>query len=175
MELGHIKSALVDLQLSQKHGLPDNYRAELYGRMAECYYALGDNKKSKVAMDLAKKLGKDKIEIHILKRVKDKEGAVVPQLAEGENKEFQGLSLKLKVMESGEMGRFIVANEDVSCGDVLAAEVPFVSCLLPECFGSHCHHCFKRFDTYKSTGPVLDGLQRYNASFMPYRAFTCNS
>lgn len=57
MELGHITMALNDLQLAQKEALPEEYRPELYARMAECYHALNEPKKAKVAAELAKKLG----------------------------------------------------------------------------------------------------------------------
>lgn len=42
------------------------------------------------------------------------------------------------------MGRYIVANQNIGIGETLVAESPYVACLLPEMFGTHCHHCLKR-------------------------------
>lgn len=47
--------------------------------------------------------------------------------------------------ESNELGRYMVANEQISTGDTIAVEAPYVACLLPDHFGTHCHNCFERF------------------------------
>lgn len=145
MELGHIKLALNDLQLAQKEGLPQQHKAELYARLAECYHALGETKRAKVSADLAKKLGVKKITVHILKRIKAKDDATLPNLTRGSNKDFMDLSALIRIKQNQEMGRYAIAEQDIQTGDVLAVEQPYVACLLPECFGSHCHHCFKRW------------------------------
>lgn len=46
--------------------------------------------------------------------------------------------------KTGNLGRFVVASEQVKTGDTLVVEEPYVACLLPEMFGTHCHHCFER-------------------------------
>lgn len=43
------------------------------------------------------------------------------------------------------MGRYVVANEEIKTGETLVVEPPYAACLLPEMFGTHCHHCFDRW------------------------------
>lgn len=144
MELGYITQALSDLQLSSKEGLPQEHHAELYARMAECYHAAKDINRAKVCAEIAKKLGMKKLTMHIIKRIRDKEDPVVPNLTGGSHSEMMNASALMKLKETQEMGRFMVAKDRIKTGDTLVVEAPHVACLLPECFGSHCHHCFKR-------------------------------
>lgn len=69
---------------------------------------------------------------------------VVPAVTGDTHKDYPNATKKMTVKQSEGMGRYVVANEDISTGDVIAAEPPYAACLLPECFGSHCHHCFER-------------------------------
>lgn len=78
-----------------------------------------------------------------MKRVLEKEEAVLPNLTAGFNKVFTNASSLLKLKESTEMGRYMVAGREIKTGDTLVVEPPNVACLLPDCFGSHCHHCFQ--------------------------------
>lgn len=67
-----------------------------------------------------------------------------PQLHEAINKCLPDASEKLTVKSSKNMGRYIVANQNIGIGETLVVESPYVACLLPEMFGTHCHHCLKR-------------------------------
>lgn len=67
-----------------------------------------------------------------------------PQLNGTTNKCLPDASEKLTVKSSKNMGRYIVANQNIGIGETLVAESPYVACLLPEMFGTHCHHCLKR-------------------------------
>lgn len=144
MQLGYIDLALNDLQLSIKVGLPDEHRGEFYARLAECYHVLGDLQKAKITSELAKKLGVTKVHVHVLRRVKDRPQPHLPALTGGEGPDMKEASSVMKAVKSQEMGRYMIAKEDINTGDTLVVEKPYVACLVPESFGSHCHHCFKR-------------------------------
>lgn len=103
IELGYLQQAIIDLQLAQKCHPPDNLRADIFADLAQCYHVLGDSKKSKVAAELAKRLGKSKILINVLKRVTDKLEPVVPKIADGDGTK----SNLLKLRETKEMGRLV--------------------------------------------------------------------
>lgn len=70
---------------------------------------------------------------------------VLPKVTGETHAEFPNASSKMTVKEAVGMGRYVVANEEIATGDVVVVEPPYAACLLPECFGSHCHHCFERY------------------------------
>lgn len=61
------------------------------------------------------------------------------------HKDFPNATKRMTVKETPEMGRYVVANENINTGDVVVVEPPYAACLIPDCFGSHCHHCFERY------------------------------
>ncbi|XP_056647511.1 SET and MYND domain-containing protein 4-like [Diorhabda sublineata] len=152
MGLKQYSLALNDVQLALKERLPNVFKAEAYWKMGVCYKALREDKKSKVAFDLAEKLmdKKEKIEELEKSRKENVETAmtnmekVLPNVEDKNNKEFPCASKKLSVKSTDQLGRFIVANESIKTGETLVVEPPYVACLLPEMFGTHCHNCFTR-------------------------------
>lgn len=71
-----------------------------------------------------------------------------PKLHGPTNKFLPDASEKLSVKSSKNMGRYIVANQNIGIGETLVVEPPYVACLLPEMFGTHCHHCLKRLELF---------------------------
>lgn len=69
---------------------------------------------------------------------------VTPLLTHGENPELSGAANVVKLVETKDKGRFVVADQGLKTGDVVLAENPVAACLLPNFFGTNCHHCFKR-------------------------------
>lgn len=59
--------------------------------------------------------------------------------------EFANATKRIKVKEAPGMGRYVVADELIPTGHVIVVEPPYAACLVPEYFGTHCHHCFERF------------------------------
>lgn len=112
---------------------------------------MGELKKAKVSFGLADRLETDQTKKQSMK--KDQEGKIdpiqdpIPKLeivVKEESTEWKSGSKLLKMSETQKLGRFFVANEEIVPGDVLVAEDPYAACLMPEFFGSNCHHCFKK-------------------------------
>lgn len=115
---------------------------------------MGETARTEISLKIAEKLaGADskfvaacRKEIAALspgKREKSKE-ALVPTLTHGENPALSGAANVVKLVDTKEKGRFVVANEGLKTGDVVLCENPVAACLLPSFFGTNCHHCFKR-------------------------------
>ncbi|CAH1115603.1 unnamed protein product [Psylliodes chrysocephalus] len=144
--------ALTDVQQALKEHLPTVFKAEAYWKMAICYKALKEDKKSKVAFDLAEKMLESNERIEELKKDREmiiqylekKDIKSLPTLDSVYHEQFPCASKKLTVKSAENLGRFVVANEQIKTGETLVVEPPYAACLLPEMFGTHCHHCFAR-------------------------------
>lgn len=65
------------------------------------------------------------------------------------NSKYVDASSKLAVLHTPELGRHVVAQEDIEVGDVIVREDPFVSVLLREQITMTCGNCFSRhFNMY---------------------------
>lgn len=53
-------------------------------------------------------------------------------------------SKKISIKYESGKGRYATASEAIQSGETLVVEKPYAACLLPEMFGTHCHHCFER-------------------------------
>ena len=69
-------------------------------------------------------------------------------LAGGEHALLPSVSSKLALAQTPEAGRFFVAAEAIRTGDTLVVEEAYVRCPSVQRFGSHCHHCVRRYDAY---------------------------
>uniref|UniRef100_A0AAR5QBJ1 Protein-lysine N-methyltransferase SMYD4 n=1 Tax=Dendroctonus ponderosae TaxID=77166 RepID=A0AAR5QBJ1_DENPD len=148
LKLGSYSNAIVDVQQALKENLPGSYKAQAFWRMAKCYAALGEESRSKVSFDLTEKLlegNQEKIEQLNADRLHYQHHSTVTQVitdkGDADQKQLYA-SNKLTVKMSKSMGRYIVANERIEPDETLLVESPYAACLLPEFFGSHCHHCF---------------------------------
>lgn len=70
----------------------------------------------------------------------------LPSLLNGPHPQFPSASSCLNMTVDDVAGRYFKAGEDIKAGQTLVCETPYASCLLPEKFGSHCHHCFVRYE-----------------------------
>jgi len=71
-------------------------------------------------------------------------GHTVPVVSHGKNPDMPAASRLLKVISNPEQGRYAVATGHIATGDTVVVEPPYAACLLPDKFGTHCHHCFVR-------------------------------
>ncbi|XP_026667939.1 SET and MYND domain-containing protein 4-like isoform X2 [Ceratina calcarata] len=71
--------------------------------------------------------------------------APLPGLSGGENPQLPSASALLKIEETETAGKRAIAADCIDPGDRLVVEPPYAATLLPEFFGTHCHHCFDRF------------------------------
>lgn len=114
---------------------------------------MGETARSEISLKIAEKLSGNNIalrdafgkELSLVKPSEKIESAVAPPLASGENANLRGASNLVKLAETKERGRFIVAGEHLKTGDVVLCENPVAACLSPNFYGSHCHHCFERY------------------------------
>ncbi|KZC08688.1 SET and MYND domain-containing protein 4 [Dufourea novaeangliae] len=70
--------------------------------------------------------------------------AELPRVSCGEHPSMPAASALLDVEETTTAGKRAIASKEIDPGATLVVEPPLASCLLPEFFGTHCHHCFSR-------------------------------
>lgn len=66
------------------------------------------------------------------------------EVTDGPSSNLPNASSLITGKSSPSTGRYAVAQNYIKTGDTLIVEPPYAACLLPDKFGSHCHHCFKR-------------------------------
>lgn len=71
-------------------------------------------------------------------------GGVATALNGAVNSGLRWLSDALEIRETATAGKHAVATVEIHPGDILIAEPPLASCLLPEFYGTHCQHCYAR-------------------------------
>lgn len=69
---------------------------------------------------------------------------VMPSIDGKHHKTFPSASNKISFKHDKARGRFVEANKNIRTGETIVVEQPYVACLLPEMFGTNCHHCFER-------------------------------
>ncbi|XP_044577673.1 SET and MYND domain-containing protein 4-like isoform X2 [Cotesia glomerata] len=132
MALREYEFAISDLEAID-FDLPKNLREQLERKLQECYRLVEESKKS---IDTYRSNGGE---------VKNNyRKPVFPELTGGLHRSLPGISNLVEIQETIEAGKHAVAADDVKIGDVIAHEAPLASCLLPEYYGTHCHHCFVR-------------------------------
>ncbi|XP_059469084.1 SET and MYND domain-containing protein 4-like [Neocloeon triangulifer] len=163
-DLGQLELALRDTQLALSAGVSDPFaRAQLLRTQGQCYFALADQMRAKLAYISAQTLLDPKksqfsqlrseLEAEIAKcvdtkpknaKVKNTDTLVCPSLTGGESQIIPNASLLLGLHESPQTGRYVAAKSKVDAGDVLAVEPAFCSVLLMDKAGTHCHNCLTR-------------------------------
>ncbi|XP_060521878.1 SET and MYND domain-containing protein 4 [Cylas formicarius] len=157
LKMNKFSLALSDVQLALKEGLADEYKALAFWSMGVCHKAMDDANKARVSFGLAEKLLVN--DAGLLKSLKCDETRTVaeekpkkrkiktPEILNESVGSLAGASAKLSLKKSDELGRYVVANKNISTGETLVVEEPYAACLLPEMFGTHCHHCFARLES----------------------------
>ncbi|KAJ9592588.1 hypothetical protein L9F63_015726, partial [Diploptera punctata] len=156
-----------DMQLAIKEGFPLELKYQLYWRMGRCYRGLGQVPKARVCLQLASTLLSDNMQqIGAMELIAhtarlnnelsqlDMEQActppavdstpVLPTVSGGINPVMPAASHAISVESSSDRGRYAVATEHIATGDTVVVEPPYAAVLLPDKFGTHCHHCFSR-------------------------------
>ncbi|XP_057318768.1 SET and MYND domain-containing protein DDB_G0273589 [Microplitis mediator] len=136
MALGEYEFAINDLKAIDIE-LPQNVREQLDRKLQECHRLFEESKKSIVTCESASGIKKREWNNNYHKPVS-------PEVTGGLHPLLPGISKLVEIQETTEAGKHAVAAEDVQIGNVLACETPLASCLLPEYYGTHCHHCFVR-------------------------------
>nr|CAD7201939.1 unnamed protein product [Timema douglasi] len=164
--------SLADLNLAVKEGFPQHLRYQLYWRMGRCYRGLNQVAKARVSLQLSARLVREHLaqlgnealislmrlqeeldDLMLLKeegrskeplQIKQPDETPLPPVAAGCHPELGCASRLLGVSRTEQAGRYVVAREPVATGDTLVVEPAYAACLLPDKFGSHCHHCFAR-------------------------------
>lgn len=67
----------------------------------------------------------------------------LPEVRDGPGEDYISLSKRIRVEQSPESGRYVVAGSHIQVGDILAVEEPYASVMNPKKYGTHCHHCYK--------------------------------
>ncbi|CAH1125912.1 unnamed protein product [Ceutorhynchus assimilis] len=187
MKLQNFSKALVDIQQALKENLPESYKAEAFWNMGICYASIGEANKATVSFGLAEKLLRDNDEkLHLLTKekqetchIKEKENILTdtPKIQGKCNNNLPSASDKLSIKKTENMGRYIVANEKIITGETLVVESPHAACLLPEMFGSHCHHCFQilksPFGCYDCASVAFCSVECRDKALSTYHRFEC--
>ncbi|XP_068149660.1 SET and MYND domain-containing protein 4 [Drosophila tropicalis] len=187
--LGEGEAALSDLKLACNFGLELKESVDYYCKMAKAYATMGEKARSEISLKIAEKLaGSDagliiasrKEIANIKPKEKEESRELLPELTHGPNPELSGAAQGVKLVETKEKGRFVVANGGLKTGDVVLCENPVAACLLPSFFGTNCHHCFKRlrnpvaclhcsgvaFCSAQCMGEASESYHRFECEFM---------
>ncbi|KAH8246284.1 hypothetical protein KR038_011157 [Drosophila bunnanda] len=186
IRLGEGEAALSDLKLATNFGLELKSSVDYYCKMAKAYAVMGEPARAEISLKIAEKMkGSDPTHIALCRKEiaavkvepKKNQAGQVPQLTHGENPELSGAAKVVKLVETKEKGRFVVAAEGLTTGDVVLCEEPVASCLIPSFFGTNCHHCFKRLHTPVSclhcSGVAFCSAQCMGEACSSYHRFEC--
>ncbi|KAH8251003.1 hypothetical protein KR026_004093 [Drosophila bipectinata] len=186
IRLGEGEAALSDLKLATNFGLDLKGSGDYYCKMAKAYATMGEPAKAEISLKIAEKLpGSDSGHIGVCRQEiasmkppkKEPPTEQLPKLTHGENPELRGASRVVKLVETKDKGRFVVASEGVRTGDVVLCEDPVAACLIPSYFGTNCHHCFKRLHTPVSclhcSGVAFCSAQCMGEACSSYHRFEC--
>ncbi|KAL4717714.1 hypothetical protein ACJJTC_000863 [Scirpophaga incertulas] len=158
------KAALEDLKLALKERLPAKMRAQYYWRMGHSYRDAGEPTRAKVSYELAERLLNDQeakkelfsdiAKLDFSVQTRHPPDKTTPTVTGGTKQNMPALSKLLKITEDQEKGRFAEANSQIKTGDILLIDNPYAACLHPDCYGSHCLHCFKRLADCIEGAPI---------------------
>ncbi|ALC44325.1 Smyd4 [Drosophila busckii] len=185
--MGEGEAALSDLKLAANFGLESKQSVDYYCKMARAYSVMNEGARADISLKIAEKLAGSDTTLIIACRKEmatakltmrhQPEQEVVPQLTHGENSDLTGAANVVKLVETKDKGRFIVANEGLRTGDVVLCENPVAACLLPSFFGTNCHNCFKRLRTpvacIHCSGIAFCSAQCMGEACETYHRFEC--
>ncbi|ODN03065.1 SET and MYND domain-containing protein 4 [Orchesella cincta] len=160
-----------DAELAFQFGYPPELHYKLYERLARCCMETGRTslaskhlQKAIQCLSQAKgldetKVGKTRSALEtLLKTCSGKSssfssgmdnisssssgGAKLPEVVGGRSKYLRACSKRLVLKSNEKKGRFVVANEPIRPGDVIAVEKAYVSVLLPQHYHLQCFQCY---------------------------------
>ncbi|XP_037818792.1 SET and MYND domain-containing protein 4 [Lucilia sericata] len=185
LALGEGEQALSDLKLAVSFGLDCKQSIDYYIKMAKAYACMGELTKAEISLKIAEKFAGGgnalidacRQELPLIKVNKKKSTKIAPSVTHGENEGLRGASNLVKLVETKDKGRFVVANDAVKTGDVVLSENPVAACLLPTFFGSNCHHCFEKLITpvpcLNCSGIAFCSAQCMGEACDTYHRFEC--
>ncbi|XP_076278522.1 protein-lysine N-methyltransferase SMYD4 isoform X2 [Lasioglossum baleicum] len=132
--------ALEDLRLAEEEEvkLSECFRGELSRRRAKCEERIRSNERRAICPRQCEGAGSTKI----AHDEKCDAGLSLLRLSGGSHPRLPAVSALLDVRETPHAGKQAIAVEEIGPGDTLVVEPPLAACLLPEFFGTRCHHCF---------------------------------
>ncbi|XP_034939488.1 SET and MYND domain-containing protein 4-like isoform X3 [Chelonus insularis] len=136
MDLGEYEFALDDLE-SINHHLPADKMIKRKESLEKCHHFISQSKSS---LELYKTSNDDEK----VKFQNNYRELTLPNLTGDIHTSMPGLSKLVMINDTPSAGKHAVAANNIQIGDIVACEAPLASCLLPEYYGTHCHHCFVR-------------------------------
>ncbi|XP_060070783.1 SET and MYND domain-containing protein 4-like [Ylistrum balloti] len=197
------QACLANITAAMESGYPDRLHHKLLLRQTQCLLYLKQIEDANTSVQVAKQhAGKMKstdkkkadiflqeissVERKLANAVDNKSNndtyemkkTKLPDLSYGRNQLVTQATSGLRMEQTREKGRHLVAARDLKAGDTLIVEKPFAAVLLPDHYDSHCHHCFGQLDLLVI--PCVRCSQvRYcskecqNSSWTSYHQFEC--
>uniref|UniRef100_A0A0A9Y9W7 SET and MYND domain-containing protein 4 n=1 Tax=Lygus hesperus TaxID=30085 RepID=A0A0A9Y9W7_LYGHE len=160
--LGEYGDSIKDIDRALSGNYPEHLKYKLVERRGKCYSALSqydkalDDFRDFKALISKSNLGKEKIDLlnsqidKLMKECTETSNtspitnSEFPRLSHDPSPYIQCASSAVDIKFSPQMGRHVVAANDIFPGDVLAIEKPFASVLLPPSYDFFCDFCKKR-------------------------------
>lgn len=160
------KLCLENIKLAKEHGYPERLMDKLTKRAAECEKLLKENKKKK------HQANDDDYDDD------DDEVRLAPKLSYPAHSKVPFIADCLEMRESEELGRYIVANRDLSVGKVVAIEDSFCSWTLPSVRYTRCANCLEECDynlipCEHCTSTMFCGQDCASEAFKNFHQFEC--
>jgi len=169
LHLKKYKNCLEDIEFAIEYGYPKDMKYKMLERRGKCHLELRNTELAVASFQAAKDLVastnlKEKTRKTLIETLDqqiakcaetkpqeteedDDESGLrkkIPEIAgDGRNAPHPNLSIKVRIENARNVGKHLVANEDIKVGDVLIVEKPFQSVVFTRFQKSHCYHCFK--------------------------------
>ncbi len=164
------EACIEDINLAFSLGYPDDLAYKLNERKAKCYVQMGRHadaiacfEEATTFLEKSKLEGKSKANalISLAKQAQEANRMAgvdcdnrqfkarsalddLPELSHKKSAKFGCTIQAFTNSQSEEKGRHIIADTDISVGDVISKEDPYASILYPEYYTTHCNNCLIR-------------------------------
>ena len=157
--MGDYEHTIADINFALSLGYPEETRYKLYERLGKCQIKLGNPIKAKPSLLIAGQLikrsnleeSRKKVLLEGIEKLQaEAKKAPTKQSNENndtvfkENGDDPGLGDKLVVESNDQVGRYVVAKQDLDANETVLVEKPFASVLNMDKQGLNCHNCFRR-------------------------------
>ncbi|XP_069133259.1 SET and MYND domain-containing protein 4-like [Argopecten irradians] len=164
--LQRYQACLANITAAKENGYPDCLLHKLLLRQAQCLFHGHQIEEAHTSLQAAKehvKTNEKKTELFLRevsnfeKKLQNvaanknnqsskSEKAKLPDLSYGRNQVVTQATSGIRMEQTTDKGRHLVATQELQAGDTLIVEKPFAAVLLPDHYDSHCHHCFGQLD-----------------------------
>ncbi len=164
------EDCIEDIDLAFSLGYPDDLAYKLHERKAKCLVQMGRHAEAIACFEVATTfLDKSKLEgkskanalMSLAKQAQDANRVAdidcdrhqfkarsplddLPELSYEKSEKFSCTIQAFTNAQSEEKGRHIIADADISVGDIISKEGPYASILYPEYYTTHCNNCLIR-------------------------------